>query len=109
MVLSGVIGFGGSIFSLLISKWIAKRIPSALVIITQTETNMEKWLISTVENQARIVGAKMPEVAIFPDSAKNAFATGDNKNNALMAVTILNLVDLCLKGVRLNLCYFDFD
>ena len=66
---------------------------------------MEKWLISTVENQARIVGAKKPEVAIFPDSAKNAFATGDNKNNGLMAVTVLNLVDLCLKGARLNLCH----
>ena len=86
VILSGVIGFGGSIISLLISKWMAKRITSA-VVITQPKTNMEKWLINTVENQARIVGVKMPEVAIFPDMTMNAFATGANKNNALMAVS----------------------
>jgi heat shock protein HtpX len=86
VMFSGVIGFGGSIISLLISKWMAKRMTSAVVII-QPKTNVEKWLISTVENQARIVGIKMPEVAIFPDSAMNAFATGANKNNALIAVS----------------------
>jgi heat shock protein HtpX len=57
------------------------------VMITQPVTKMEKWLIKTVENQARIVGIKMPEVAIFPDPAMNAFATGASKNNALMAVS----------------------
>jgi heat shock protein HtpX len=86
VILSGVIGFGGSIISLLISKWMAKRMTSA-VVITQAETKMEKWLINTVEKQARIVGIKMPEVAIFPDLSMNAFATGANKNNALMAVS----------------------
>ena len=86
VIFSGVIGFGGSIISLLISKWMAKRMTSA-VVITQPETNMEKWLIKTVENQARIVGVKTPEVAIFPDMSMNAFATGANKNNALMAVS----------------------
>ena len=86
VIFSGVIGFGGSIISLLISKWMAKRMTSAVVII-QPKTNVEKWLISTVENQARIVGIKMPEVAIFPDLAMNAFATGSNKNNALIAVS----------------------
>jgi heat shock protein HtpX len=86
VIFSGVIGFGGSIISLLISKWMAKRMTSAVVII-QPKTNVEKWLISTVENQARIVGIKMPEVAIFPDLAMNAFATGANKNNALIAVS----------------------
>jgi heat shock protein HtpX len=86
VILSGVIGFGGSVISLLISKWMAKRMTSA-VVITKPETKMEKWLISTVEKQARIVGVKMPEVAIFPDLTMNAFATGANKNNALMAVS----------------------
>lgn len=86
VILSGVIGFGGSIISLLISKWMAKRMTSA-VVITKAETKMEIWLISTVEKQARIVGIKMPEVAIFPDLSMNAFATGANKNNALMAVS----------------------
>jgi heat shock protein HtpX len=86
VILSGVIGFGGSIISLLISKWMAKRMTSA-VVITQPKTEMEKWLMSTVEKQAQIVGIKPPEVAIFPTSAMNAFATGANKNNALMAVS----------------------
>lgn len=86
VILSGVIGFGGSFISLLISKWMAKRMTGA-VVITDPKTNIEKWLISTVEKQAKIVGIKMPEVAIFPTSAMNAFATGASKNNALMAVS----------------------
>ncbi len=86
VILSGVIGFGGSFISLLISKWMAKRMTGA-VVITNPVSNVEKWLISTVEKQAQIVGIKMPEVAIFPDSSMNAFATGATKNNALMAVS----------------------
>jgi heat shock protein HtpX len=86
VILSGVIGFGGSFISLLISKWMAKRMTGALV-ITAPSSNIEKWIISTVEKQAKIVGIKMPEVAIFPSTAMNAFATGASKNNALMAVS----------------------
>ena len=86
VILSGVIGFGGSIISLLMSKWMAKRMTGA-VVITNPSNNMERWLISTVEKQAKIVGIKMPEVAIFPSDAMNAYATGANKNNALMAVS----------------------
>ena len=86
VILSGVIGFGGSFISLLISKWMAKRMTGA-VVITNPVSNVEKWLISTVEKQAKIVGIKMPEVAIFPSSAMNAFATGASKNKALMAVS----------------------
>jgi heat shock protein HtpX len=86
VILSGVIGFGGSFISLLISKWMAKRMTGA-VVITNPRSNMEKWIISTVEKQAKIVGIKMPEVAIFPSPAMNAFATGASKNNALMAVS----------------------
>ena len=86
VILSGVIGFGGSFISLLISKWMAKRMTGA-VVITNPSTNIEKWLVNTVEKQAKIVGIKMPEVAIFPSSAMNAFATGASKNNALMAVS----------------------
>jgi len=86
VILSGVIGFGGSFISLLMSKWMAKRMTGA-VVITNPGSNVEKWLISTVEKQAQIVGIKMPEVAIFPDSSMNAFATGASKNNALMAVS----------------------
>jgi len=86
VILSGVIGFGGSFISLLISKWMAKRMTGA-VVITNPSNNMQRWLISTVEKQAKIVGIKMPEVAIFPASDMNAFATGASKNKALMAVS----------------------
>ena len=86
VILSGVIGFGGSFISLFISKWMAKRMTGA-VVIKQPATNVEKWLITTVEKQAKIVGIKMPEVAIFPSEQMNAFATGASKNNALVAVS----------------------
>lgn len=86
VILSGVIGFGGSFISLFISKWMAKRMTGA-VVITNPTTNINKWLLTTVENQAQIVGIKMPEVAIFPSEQMNAFATGASKNNALVAVS----------------------
>jgi len=86
VILSGVIGFGGSFISLLISKWMAKRMTGA-VVITNPRNKIEKWLLSTVEKQSKIVGIKMPEVAIFPSSAMNAFATGASKNKALVAVS----------------------
>jgi heat shock protein HtpX len=86
IILSGVIGFGGSFISLLISKWMAKRMTGA-VVITNPSSNVEKWLLSTVEKQSKIVGIKMPEVAIFPSPAMNAFATGASKNKALVAVS----------------------
>ena len=86
VILSGVIGFGGSFISLLMSKWMAKRMTGA-VVITNPSTNIERWLVSTVEKQAKIVGIKIPEVAIFPSPAMNAFATGASKNNSLMAVS----------------------
>ena len=86
VILSGVIGFGGSFISLLISKWMAKRMTGA-VVITNPRSNVEKWLLSTVEKQSKIVGIKMPEVAIFPSPAMNAFATGASKNKALVAVS----------------------
>ena len=86
VILSGVIGFGGSFISLLMSKWMAKRMTGA-VVIADPSSNIERWLIDIVEKQAKIVGVKMPEVAIFPSPAMNAFATGASKNKALMAVS----------------------
>ena len=86
VIFSGVIGFGGAFISLAISKWMAKRMTGA-VVITSPTTNIEKWLIETVKKQAKIVGIKMPEVAIFPSPQMNAFATGASKNNALVAVS----------------------
>jgi len=86
LIFSAVFGFGGAFISLLVSKWMAKRMTGAIV-IESPSSNLEKWLIETVEKQAKIVGIKMPEVAIFPSTSMNAFATGASKNKALVAVS----------------------
>ena len=86
VIFSGVFGFGGAFISLSISKWMAKRMTGA-VVINNPSSSIEKWLIETVEKQSKIVGIKMPEVAIFPSNQMNAFATGASKNSALVAVS----------------------
>jgi heat shock protein HtpX len=86
LIFAAVFGFGGAFISLAISKWMAKKITGA-VVINNPSTNIEKWLINTVEKQAKIVGIKMPEVAIFPTDAMNAFATGASKNKSLVALS----------------------
>ena len=86
LAFSAVMGFGGSIISLLMSKWMAKRSTGA-VVITQPKNSAEAWLLQTVERQARAAGIKMPEVAIYDAPEPNAFATGANKNAALVAVS----------------------
>jgi len=96
VIFSGVFGFGGAFISLAISKWMAKKMTGA-VVIDSPSNNIEKWLIETVEKQSKIVGIKMPEVAIFPSGQMNAFATGASKNNALVAVS-QGLLDNMDKG-----------
>jgi heat shock protein HtpX len=86
LVMSAVIGFGGSIISLLMSKWLAKRSMGVYVIDTPSDRT-EEWLVETVRMQAQQAGIGMPEVGIFESPAPNAFATGANKNNALVAVS----------------------
>jgi heat shock protein HtpX len=85
LVFSAVIGFGGAIISLLISKWMAKTSTGARV-IDGSEGTTEYWLVSTVKKLADTAGIGMPEVAIFA-GAPNAFATGAFKNSALVAVS----------------------
>jgi heat shock protein HtpX len=85
LVFSAVIGFGGAIISLLISKWMAKMSTGARV-IDGTEGTTEFWLVATVRKLAEKAGIGMPEVAIF-EGAPNAFATGAFKNSALVAVS----------------------
>ena len=63
LILSLVIGFGGSFISLAMSKWMAKRSTGAQVITSPTNA-AESWLLSTVERQARQAGIETPEVAI---------------------------------------------
>jgi heat shock protein HtpX len=86
LIFSAVFGFGGSFISLAISKWMAKRSTGAQV-ITEPKNATEQWLVSTVAQQASMAGIGMPEVAIYPGAEINAFATGANRNNALVAVS----------------------
>ena len=86
MVFAIIAGFGGSIFSLLMSKSMAKRAAGVRVISTP-KNETEQWLLTTVERQAREAGIGMPEVGIFDTHDMNAFATGASRNNALVAVS----------------------
>lgn len=86
LVLSAVMGFGGSFISLLISKWSAKMMTGAQVI--EVPSNMsERWLVDTIRRQAQQAGVGMPEVAVYDSPEINAFATGWNRNSALVAVS----------------------
>jgi len=86
LVLSAVIGFAGSLISLAMSKWSAKRMVGAQVIENPVEPT-ERWLVDTVRKQAQAAGIGMPEVAIYDAPDVNAFATGWNRNDALVAVS----------------------
>jgi len=84
-MMAALFGFGGSFISLFLSKWMAKRSMGVEVIETP-QNEFERWLVSTIEKQAYDAGIGMPEVGIF-NAAPNAFATGWDKNNALVAVS----------------------
>lgn len=86
LVFSALLGFGGSIISLMISKWTAKRFTGARI-IEQPGNSTEQWLVETVQKQSQQAGIKMPEVAIFDTPDINAFATGPTRNKALVAVS----------------------
>lgn len=86
VVVSSIIGFGGSFLSLLGSKWIAKFTTGARV-ITQPRTSDEAWLLQTVQQLAERAGVAMPEVAIYDSPELNAFATGATRNSSLVAVS----------------------
>jgi heat shock protein HtpX len=85
-IFSAVIGFGGAFISLAMSKWTAKRMMGVRV-IDQPRNEQERWLVDTVARQAKASGIGMPEVGIFDQPVLNAFATGANRNNALVAVS----------------------
>jgi len=84
-MMAAFFGFGGSFVSLFMSKWMAKKSMGVEVIETP-RNEFERWLVNTIERQARDAGIGMPEVGIF-NAAPNAFATGWDKNNALVAVS----------------------
>ncbi|RFA39028.1 protease HtpX [Alkalilimnicola ehrlichii] len=87
LVMAAIFGMGGSFISLLMSKATAKRFTGARV-IERPQNATEQWLLETVRRQAQQAGIGMPEVAIYPAPEVNAFATGANKNDALVAVSV---------------------
>jgi heat shock protein HtpX len=86
LIFCAVFGFAGSLVSLFISKWMAKM-SARVQVINNPRTPEERWLVETVRELAAKAGIGMPEVGIFPAEQSNAFATGWNKNNALVAVS----------------------
>src|SRR4051812_45589128 len=86
LVFSAVLGFSGSLLSLAISKWTAKR-SMGVQVIDQPRTADEQWLVNTVRRHAEQVGIGMPEVGVFDAAEMNAFATGARRNSALVAVS----------------------
>jgi heat shock protein HtpX len=86
LVMSAIIGMTGSIISLFMSKWSAKK-AMGVHVIDQPQNQTEQWLLSIVSRQAQQAGIGMPEVGIFQTPEPNAFATGANRNSALVAVS----------------------
>jgi len=86
LIFAGMFGFGGAFISLALSKWMAKRSVGAIV-ITNPRTADEQWLVNTVESQAKTANIATPEIAVWDSPQVNAFATGMNKNKALVAVS----------------------
>ncbi|MCE9872607.1 MAG: protease HtpX [Hafnia sp.] len=86
MVMALLFGFGGSIVSLLMSKWMALRSVGGEV-IEQPRNETERWLVETVRRQSQQAGIDMPQVAIYHAPDMNAFATGARRNASLVAVS----------------------
>lgn len=86
LIMAVLFGFGGSMISLFLSKWLAKK-SMGVQIIQQPSTPFEQWLFEVVQRQSQASGIQMPEVGIFNSPDPNAFATGWNRNDALVAVS----------------------
>jgi heat shock protein HtpX len=86
LLFAAVIGVGGALISLAISKWMAVR-SLGVQIIRQPRSAREQWLLETVQSLAQKAGVGMPEVGVFPSSQPNAFATGAHRDHSLVAVS----------------------
>jgi len=87
LIFAAVFGMGGAFISLLISKPMAKWSMKVQLIGEQPRGAEEAWLLATVQRQAQMAGIGMPEVGVFDAPEPNAFATGANRNKALVAVS----------------------
>ena len=90
LIYSAVVWFSGSFFSLMISKWMAKRAYDITLITEENESSLnekERVVYTTVISLARENWIKTPEVGIYSSDEPNAFATGPSKNNSLVAVS----------------------
>lgn len=104
LIFCGVIGVSGSFISLLMSKWLAKRATGTRV-IEQPRGSTEQWLVDTVRELSGKAGIGMPEVGIFDAAQPNAFATGWNRNAALVAVSTGLLQNMRPEEVRAVLAH----
>ena len=87
LIFAGIVGFSGSIISLLMSKTIAKSTMGVQMIdVNHPSTKLEAWLVDTVHHHSQKAGIPMPEVGIY-EGEPNAFATGASKNSSLVAVS----------------------
>ncbi|CAL4042794.1 Protease HtpX [Buchnera aphidicola (Phyllaphis fagi)] len=87
VILSGIVGVGGSVISLILSKWTALKSFNG-IILKKPNNPMELWILQIVQQQSYRVNIKPPQVLIYYKSAVNAFATGCYKNSALLAISI---------------------
>lgn len=86
LIFAAVMGFGGALISLAISKWTAKKAMGVHVIETPSNST-EFWLVDTIRKYSQQAGIEMPEVGIYDSPDVNAFATGMSKNSSLIAVS----------------------
>ncbi|MFT3850024.1 MAG: protease HtpX [Propionivibrio sp.] len=86
LVFAAVMGFGGSLISLAISKWSAKT-AMGVHVIEAPANSTEFWLVETIRKYSSEAGIKMPEIGIYESPDVNAFATGMSKNSSLIAVS----------------------
>jgi len=87
LIFCAVFGFTGSFISLFLSKFMAKK-SMGVQLIDQPRNADEQWLVNTVTELSRKAGIKTPEIGVFAAQESNAFATGWNRNNALVAVSL---------------------
>ena len=93
LIMSSIVGFSGSIISLFISKWMAKK-SMGVKIISTPKNDTEKWLLSINKELSQKANINVPEFGIFDSKQPNAFATGSSKNNSLVAVSTGLLVTM---------------